>query len=222
VRAFLSLIFALLRTKAPSVGSSQIAKSSPASEAIEYINDPLIFEKHHYDKILVNTTGAIRILKVYPGSPEQDDVLCELLPGTILNYEECQKHDPPLEFKPYDALSWCWGKASQDAKIRIRMGETSYVKFIQPSLVAALRAFRHKTHDRHIWADAISINQEYRIEKNHQIEMMADIYGRADCVQIWLGDPDESSKLAILFIEQQVLQLQHFDDLCRSTEFSEK
>jgi hypothetical protein len=209
-------IAALLRTMAPSVSSSQTAKSSPALEANEYINDPLIFKKHHYNKIPVNTRGAIRILKVYPGSPEQDDVLCELIPATILDYEECQKHDPPLEFKPYDALSWCWGKGPQDGKISIRMGETSYVKFVQPSLVAALRAFRHKTHDRHIWADAICINQEYKPEKSHQVEMMADIYGRADCVRIWLGDPDESSRLAILFIKQQVLQLQQFDDLCRS------
>ena len=219
---FVSLTFALLRTMASSGGSSQTAKSSPAAEANEYVNGRPIFKKHHYDKIPVNTRGAIRILKVYPGSSEQDDVLCELIPGTILDYEDCQKHDPPLEFKPYDALSWCWGKAPQDGKISIRMGETSYVKFVQPSLVAALRAFRHETHDQHLWADAICINQEHKAEKNHQVEMMADIYGKADCVRIWLGDPDASSNLAILFIKQQVLQLHHFDDLCRSTEFSDK
>ncbi|KAH8744577.1 heterokaryon incompatibility protein-domain-containing protein, partial [Hyaloscypha finlandica] len=73
-----------------------------------------------------------------------------------------------------------------------------------------------------IWVDAICINQDYKPEKNRQVEMMADIYGRADCVRIWLGDLNTSSKLAILFIKQQVLQLDHFDDLCRSSEFSEK
>jgi len=205
-----------------SVGTSQTVESSPAAEANDFINGRPIFKKHHYDKIPVNARGAIRILKVYAGSPEQDDVLCELIPGTILDYEDCQKYDPPLEFKPYDALSWCWGKAPQDGKISIRMGGIRYVMFVQQSLVAALRAFRHETHDRHLWADAVCINQDYKPEKNHQVEMMADIYGRADCVRIWLGDSDASSNRAILFIKQQVLQLDHFDDLCRSNEFSDK
>jgi hypothetical protein len=217
-----SFTFALLRTMASSVASSQTAESSPAAEANDSINGRPIFKKHHYDKIPVNTRGAIRILKVYAGSPEQDDVLCELIPGTILDYEDCQKHDPPLEFKPYDALSWCWGKAPQDGKISIRMGGIRYVMFVQQSLVAALRAFRHEIHDLHLWADAVCINQDYKPEKNHQVEMMADIYGRADCVRIWLGDSDASSNRAILFIKQQVLQLDHFDDLCRSNEFSDK
>lgn len=52
--------------------------------------------------------------------------------------------------------------------------------------------------------------------------MMAEIYGRADCVRIWLGDSDPSSNLAILFIKQQILQLQHFDDLSSSTDSSDK
>jgi hypothetical protein len=219
---FLAFIFALTLSMATSGGPAQAAKPPLAAEDNEEVNGRPIFKKHHYDKIPVNSRGAIRILKVYPGSPKQDDVLCELIPGTILDYEDCQKHDPPLEFKPYDALSWCWGKATQDGKISIRMGETSYVKFVQPSLVAALRALRDETHDKHLWVDAICINQAYKSEKNHQVEMMADIYGKADCVRIWLGDPDASSNLAIRFIKQQVLQLHHFDDLCQSNEFSEK
>jgi hypothetical protein len=52
--------------------------------------------------------------------------------------------------------------------------------------------------------------------------MMAKIFGRADCVRIWLGDSDPSSDLAILFIKQQILQLQHFDDLSSSTASSDK
>ena len=51
---------------------------------------------------------------------------------------------------------------------------------------------------------------------------MTEIYERADCVRIWLGDSDPSSDLAILFIKQQILQLQHFDDLSSSTDSSDK
>lgn len=52
--------------------------------------------------------------------------------------------------------------------------------------------------------------------------MMADIYGQADCVRIWLGGSDSSSDLAILFIKQEILQLQHFDDLSSSKDTSGK
>lgn len=55
-----------------------------------------------------------------------------------------------------------------------------------------------------------------------QVEMMAEIYGRADCVRIWLGDSDPSSDLAILFIKQRILQLQHFDDLSSSPDTNEQ
>jgi hypothetical protein len=52
--------------------------------------------------------------------------------------------------------------------------------------------------------------------------MMGDIYGRADSVRVWLGKSNPSSDLAILFIKQQILQLQHFDDLCRSSDTSDQ
>jgi len=211
------------RTMASSVSSAQTAASSPLPETDYRANGELVFEKPQYDQIPVLDRGAIRILKVHCASSDHDDVVCELIPGTILSYKECKEHKPkPLEFKPYDALSWCWGKGPQNGKINIRLDGVSYVKCVQPSLVSALRALRHRNCDRHIWADAICINQGYKPEKNRQVEMMADIYGRADCVRIWLGDLDKSAELAILFIKQQVLQLQHFDDLCRSSEFSEK
>jgi hypothetical protein len=217
-----SWILAVLRKMTSSVSATQAAGPPPALDTDDRVNGELVFKKIHYDKISVNDRGAIRILKVHCASSEHDDVVCELISGTILDYNDCKNHNPPLEFKPYDALSWCWGKGPQDGKINIRLEGVSYVKCVQASVVSALRAFRHKNSDRHIWVDAICINQDYKPEKNRQVEMMADIYGRADCVRIWLGDLDNSSKLAILFIKQQVLQLQHFDDLCRSSEFSEK
>ncbi len=52
--------------------------------------------------------------------------------------------------------------------------------------------------------------------------MMAEIYEQADCVRIWLGASDPSSDLAILFIKQQILQLQHFDNLSSSTDSNDK
>jgi hypothetical protein len=79
-----------------------------------------IFMTSHYNKIPVDKRGAIRILKVHPGGPEQTDVQCELIPGTILSGKyPLQQETSDVQFKPYDALSWCWGKAPPDSWINI-------------------------------------------------------------------------------------------------------
>jgi hypothetical protein len=44
--------------------------------------------------------------------------------------------------------------------------------------------------------------------------MMDEIYGNAVRVCIWLGEAEESSTIALKFINNEVLKLQNFDDLC--------
>src|SRR5579871_2554331 len=67
-----------------------------------------IFKTIHYNEIPVKERGAIRILKVHPGAPEQTEVQCELILGTILSDKDHLQHEKPTtQFKPYDALSWC-------------------------------------------------------------------------------------------------------------------
>jgi hypothetical protein len=48
-------------------------------------------------------------------------------------------------------------------------------------------------------------------EKNDQVELMHDIYGNADRVCVWLGEQSESSRLALRFIKEEVLQLANFE-----------
>lgn len=55
-------------------------------------------------------------------------------------------------------------------------------------------------------------------EKNHQVEMMNIIYGNAERVCIWLGEANESSRMALRFIKNEVSHLQSFDTLCDSPE----
>jgi hypothetical protein len=52
--------------------------------------------------------------------------------------------------------------------------------------------------------------------------MMAEIYGRAEQVCVWLGVATKSSQIALRFIKKEVLQLRHFDELCKSRQASEK
>ena len=52
--------------------------------------------------------------------------------------------------------------------------------------------------------------------------MMAQIYGEAKNVCVWIGSGDKESKIALDFIKNEVLRLQDFDDLCENQNASHK
>jgi hypothetical protein len=124
--------------------------------------------------------------------------------------------------KTYEALSWCWGTGDKNRCINIRSNGTNYAKYIGENLFHALKALRRPDKDRYLWIYAVCINQEHLNEKNHQVEMMHEIYGNAERVCIWLGEANRSSKTAIKFIKDEVLKLDDFDTLCDSKEASRK
>ena len=82
------------RTKAairPSARGGTVAvmlrPSGAAETGVERTIDGLpIFKSEHYDKLEMR--GAIRILNVFPGHPQDLEVHCELIPGTVLDYKE--------------------------------------------------------------------------------------------------------------------------------------
>lgn len=143
---------------------SEASSSTQIEDDEEYIderpdfapNGRPIFKKRDYDSIPVQDRGAIRILKVQCGPPEQQEVRCELVQGTIIrdqdrDHDRLPDEECKVDFEPYDALSWCWGKEPSDACISILKDETSYVMYVQPGLAAALRALRHNIHTRYLW-----------------------------------------------------------------------
>jgi len=120
----------------------------------------------------------------------------------------------------YEVLSHT-GNDTPSAYINIRKGQKIYAKYLQPDLVHALHALRNSRKDRYLWVDAICVDQSDYLEKNCQIELMADIYGAAQRVCVWLGEDDASSKTAIAFIKSHVLAFLPFDDLCNTPRASE-
>ena len=83
----------------------------------------------------------------------------------------------------YSAVSYCWGPLDQDEKIVFVNG-----KFIVISntLYELLRCLHRWSCDFY-WIDALCINQESLQEKNVQIPLMGQIYGKANNVDIDLG-----------------------------------
>jgi len=48
-----------------------------------------------------------------------------------------------------------------------------------------------------LWIDALSIDQANIHERNHQVRQMGDIYKKASCVLVWLGEKSEDSDEAL-------------------------
>ncbi|KAH6632806.1 heterokaryon incompatibility protein-domain-containing protein [Chaetomium tenue] len=82
--------------------------------------------------------------------------------------------------------SYVWGGEAKTASVCI---DDSILR-VTENLGAALRDLRKADQPRTLWADAICINQaeeDFNLEKNHQVGMMDDIYRSACRTVIWLG-----------------------------------
>ena len=88
----------------------------------------------------------------------------------------------------YEALSYTWGSGSADRTIFVD-GEPFLVR---ETLYQALFYLRGPKH-RKIWADAICIDQNSVIERNHQVSLMRFVYIRAQGVLIFLDIPDKDA-----------------------------
>jgi hypothetical protein len=99
---------------------------------------------------------------------------------------------------PYIALSYAWGdqKAFRSIIISknrtIRVGKNLWDFLYQESSTC--------TKTKLFWIDALCINQSDIHERNHQVNLMKEIYTQASEVYVWLGDKSENSDIAMDYI----------------------
>lgn len=92
------------------------------------------------------------------------------------------------EAPPYTALSYVWGpppsiNAIFIAERRLEIRENLF------GFLTEFRKCRDKTpSDQHLWIDQLCIDQSDTVERNHQVQMMSDIYSKATSVIAWLGN----------------------------------
>jgi hypothetical protein len=97
----------------------------------------------------------------------------------------------------YRALSYTWG--APDPVQNITVNNQSFL--VRQNLYDFLKAFRARLYRfrdcgdyekevQWLWIDQICIDQAVVEERNHQVEMMSDIYRRACYVYVWLGKSD--------------------------------
>ncbi|KAF2669536.1 hypothetical protein BT63DRAFT_263718 [Microthyrium microscopicum] len=90
----------------------------------------------------------------------------------------------------YEAVSYTWGSKDRDKTIRHR--KTGHVLYMTSNCQDMLWSLT-KDGPRILWVDALSINQEGILEKNHQIPLMADLYRSASRTIAYIGEADSSS-----------------------------
>lgn len=137
---------------------------------------------HVYDTI-DHATTKIRLFTLLP-SVENDAPLCGRL------------HTVDLEPNPpaYEALSYVWddqyyansSSSTPPASFALRLDNRETT--ISQNLASALVRIRHSREPRVLWIDAICIDQQNALEKNHQVQQMYNIYSSAYRVLIWLGN----------------------------------
>ena len=102
-----------------------------------------------------------------------------------------------LEHAPeYDALSYEWGSADDMRTIMVN-GQSIEIR---SNLHEFLLVLKQRSSLRWIWIDQLVINQQNVDERNHQVQLMAEIYSKAAEVLIWLGPAQDSDGWAIDYI----------------------
>lgn len=103
--------------------------------------------------------------------------------------------------RPFEALSYTWGDQSTLQAVTIH-GLKKRVLYVGKNLEVALRHLRDTKRTRTLWIDALCICQYDNQERSEQVMRMADIFGQASNVCIWLGEAANHSDEAMEFIDE--------------------
>ncbi|KAI9658340.1 MAG: hypothetical protein M1821_002473 [Bathelium mastoideum] len=115
--------------------------------------------------------------------------------STVGDHVSCTLHHvSSVDDREYLALSYTWGDATPSEEIKLN-GQAFKVT---PNLLAALRAI-----------DVISIDQQNNEERSQEVRRMDQIYRRASCVLVWLGnEADGSVKVMSVLKWMELFRLQ--------------
>ncbi|KAK3376097.1 heterokaryon incompatibility protein-domain-containing protein [Lasiosphaeria ovina] len=133
-----------------------------------------------YEQLQLN---EIRLLKVTSpsDSPEQWDL-------TLV-------HTPIDHAPPYETISYVWGLTPLNRPLALSTGA---VLHINENLERVLNGVVRHCSTGYLWADRICINQADTAERNHQVQIMGQIYRSCLRVFVWLGCDDDLPECSAL------------------------
>ncbi|KAF4334681.1 heterokaryon incompatibility [Fusarium beomiforme] len=138
---------------------------------------------------LRSSDGQIRLLILYPAFQQRASIRCSLEP-TLLSSNPA-----------YEALSYTWGDPGNGCSISL----SNHDFRVGDNAAAALRRLRWKMKKRVLWIDAICINQGDMAERNAQVNLMQKVYGQAEKVLVWLGEPTDGSLVGMRLLQNRMV-----------------
>jgi len=153
---------------------------------------------HIYTPLRTTGSNELRLVTLLPSPTQDAQIECTLSVGSIEN-----------QSLHYEALSYEWGDPDNPQYEILVDGKPFTVR---RNLHQALRCLRTEFSSRTLWIDAICINQEDVVERNHQVGMMGNIYNFASSVRVWLGEKGDHSREAILLLHEI---WESFEEVCR-------
>lgn len=138
------------------------------------------------------TKQQIRLIALHPAADPSDPIRCDIRSFDMENGPH------------YIALSYTWGPVNPQQTILINGEGLS----IRQNLYDFLHSYRNDISNVHyLWIDQICISQAHEGERNHQVQLMSQIYSSSLSTIIWLGEI--SSEVARRYQENR-----HIDDVC--------
>jgi hypothetical protein len=141
----------------------------------------------------------IRVLILHPSQYLQDPIRCSLREITLARARWS-----------YDALSYVWGSPERDCHVYCN----GCVLFVTPNCLSALRHLRRARQERILWMDAICIDQSSILERNHQVQIMGDVYKFARKVLLWLGEGTPDGHRLIRRVRRFAATLRYSEQYC--------
>ncbi|PVH69947.1 HET-domain-containing protein [Cadophora sp. DSE1049] len=158
--------------------------------------------------LVVRETLDGRYLFVSPGVNDTPNSWDHPDPGFDRALYELQPEQAFSEYEPkYEALSYAWGDTTKLVRVNV-LAESPLTLGIGENLAAALRYLRRSERPRTVWVDAICINQDDILERNHEINRMGSIYSLARRTIVWLGEEADHSTHALSTLEHFANQVE--------------
>lgn len=141
---------------------------------------------------LVKVTQSSRKARAHHGPQSRELISClvehyDLKEDHVARSIEADRRPRKVKERPlqYTAVSYTWGDETNPAEIMINGSPFSVRRNLYDFLCMVSQQSEHA--NRLLWIDQLCIDQCRTSERNHQVQLMANIFMRAEQVIAWLG-----------------------------------
>ncbi|TDZ54772.1 Heterokaryon incompatibility protein 6, OR allele [Colletotrichum trifolii] len=138
-----------------------------------------------YEYAALRTRDSVRVVALESASQHEAKLRC-----SIIQYSRLEQSSLVDTERDYAAVSYARGTAEPS---RMLMVDGTSCLQMTPTVDSILRHLRKPNKTRHLWIDAVCLDQSNADEKAEQIPQMGAIYKGAKKVHVWLGEADHST-----------------------------